>query len=210
MSFAHALMHRLEESLYETVGNDLIDLVAAYRQTPRGAERTILAHQIADLADRHLVELPHPCYAVAGIMGEAVDEVGAPMHFAKITVVEHYLARLVRDVPGRPHWIIHRDGRPCYVADCDGCGEVDERATDDGVLTGHHDSQAAADEAAARHWIRTWDGRLLCRCCAAGEFAPDAPYICRHCGAPAAHVESQPAADAPATPIRICQPCLGG
>ncbi|WP_433259305.1 hypothetical protein ACQPYK_49805 (plasmid) [Streptosporangium sp. CA-135522] len=174
MSLSERPIHNLADQVPEEIGNELIDLVSEYRQTPLGVNRMVLAHQVADLADRYLVDPPACCFAIVSVAGEAVDGTGARMHFARAEGARRRLASVIEARPqDAPYRIVRRD-RPCYVADCAGCGEIDASADDGGMWVGHHDTQAAADEAASRHWVRTWDGRLLCRGCAAAEFAPDA------------------------------------
>jgi len=59
------------------------------------------------------------------------------------------------------------------------------------------------------HWIRTLGWAAVMPRLRRWRVRSNTLYICRHCGALAAHVESQPAADASA-PTCICRPCLGG
>lgn len=187
MSLSERPIHNLADQVPEEIGNELIDLVSEYRETPLGVNRMVLAHQVADLADRYLVDPPACCFAIVSVAGEAVDGTGARMHFARAEGARRRLASVIEARPqDAPYRIVRRD-RPCYVADCAGCGDIDASADDGGMWVGHHDTQAAADEAASRHWVHTWDGRLLCRGCAAAEFAPDAPYLCRACGEPATY-----------------------
>ncbi|MBG0831643.1 hypothetical protein HS041_28335 [Planomonospora sp. ID67723] len=77
------------------------------------------------------------------------------MHFARQEVARRFLAPALESRPqDAPYRIIQRN-RACYitdcdVTDCDGCDESDTGDADGaGALTGHHDSQAGADEAAA-------------------------------------------------------------